>query len=136
MQGGLVVKTKTILFFEKPGCRGNARQKEVLKNHGFEVTVKSLIDEPWTEKTLRPFLNQMPVSSWFNPNAVDVKNGTVIPESYDEAAAIQALVEDPLLIRRPLMVYEGKNYCGFGDEVKKALSISTANEDFESCRHT
>ncbi len=44
---------KTLIFYEKPGCIGNARQKALLEQEGFALDVRSLLATPWTPDTLR-----------------------------------------------------------------------------------
>lgn len=102
-------------FYEKPGCLTNAKQKHWLVSAGLMLIVHDLLREPWYEnrQTLRSFFGTKPVKDWFNPNAPDIKNGAVNPESLDENQAIALMVEQPLLIRRPLMEIENTRYAGF-----------------------
>ncbi|BAI71413.1 nitrogenase-associated protein [Azospirillum sp. B510] len=102
-----------VIFYEKPGCGGNARQKALLERAGHRLEVRDLLAEPWTPETLRPFFGDRPVADWFNRAAPAVKSGEVVPEAMDEAAALAALVERPLLIRRPLMRVGERRDCGF-----------------------
>ena len=105
-----------VIFFEKPGCGGNARQKALLERAGHRVIARDLLGEPWTPETLRPFFGDRPVADWFNRAAPAVKSGEVVPEAMDEAAALAAMVERPLLIRRPLMQVGDRRDCGFETE--------------------
>lgn len=102
-----------VLFFEKPGCRNNTRQKELLSASGHEVVARNLLEEPWTAETLRPFFGDKPVAEWFNRAAPKVKEGVVVPEDFDEESAIRAMLAEPLLIRRPLMETESGKMAGF-----------------------
>lgn len=92
-----------IVFFEKPGCGGNARQRAALEAAGHTLQRHSLLAEPWTAETLLPFLDRLPVADWFNRAAPRVKAGEVQPEALDRDAALALLLAEPLLIRRPLM---------------------------------
>jgi len=47
---------KKLLFYEKTGCKGNARQKAMLESNGYTLEVKSILDEPWERDDLRSFL--------------------------------------------------------------------------------
>jgi nitrogenase-associated protein len=89
-----------LLFFEKPGCGGNARQKAALLAAGHTLQVRSLLAEPWTRERLLAFLAPLPVAQWFNRAAPRVKNGEVQPEALDADAALALLLAEPLLIRR------------------------------------
>ena len=92
-----------VIFFEKPGCINNARQKALLESAGHRLVVRDLLSERWTAAVLRPFFGTMAVAEWFNRSAPAVKEGAVVPEALDEDAALALMVADPLLIRRPLM---------------------------------
>ena len=39
---------KKIVFYEKPGCAGNARQKKLLKQCGYELDVKDMLNQQWS----------------------------------------------------------------------------------------
>lgn len=72
----------TILFWEKPGCSGNARQKALLSASGHTIVARSLLAELWTAERLRPFFGARPVAEWFNRASPRVKSGEVRPERY------------------------------------------------------
>lgn len=116
-----------VLFFEKPGCGGNARQKARLRASGHVVVERDLLGEPWSEETLLAFLGDLPVAAWFNRAAPRVKSGEVVPEALDRAAALALLIGEPLLIRRPLMAAEGRRMVGF-DEAAVAAWIGLVRE--------
>ncbi|TAN57271.1 MAG: arsenate reductase family protein, partial [Magnetospirillum sp.] len=44
-----------IVFYEKPGCSNNARQKQVLSQSGHDVVALDIRVQTWTPATLRPF---------------------------------------------------------------------------------
>jgi nitrogenase-associated protein len=102
-----------IVFFEKPGCTGNLRQKRLLADAGHTVIARNLLTEPWTAERLRGFFGARPVAEWFNRNAPKVKSGTVVPEALDAESAMALLLADPLLIRRPLLEADGRQEAGF-----------------------
>lgn len=103
----------TILFYEKPGCINNTKQKALLKAAGHDVQARSLLAEPWTAENLRQFFGTLPVSEWFNRSAPTVKSGEVIPENLDAETALTLMIQDPLLIRRPLMQVGDQRSVGF-----------------------
>ena len=78
----------TIIFWEKPGCQGNARQKEILIASGHELVVRDLLSEPWREDTLALFFGDRPVVQWFNPAHPKVKSGEVAPATFDREEAV------------------------------------------------
>ena len=38
---------KEVVFYEKTGCLGNKKQKELLKANGVDFEVKSMLDTKW-----------------------------------------------------------------------------------------
>lgn len=106
-----------IVFYEKPGCGGNARQRALLEAAGHRLERRNLLAEPWTPASLLRFLAPLPVAAWFNRAAPRVTSGEVVPESLDREAALALLLAEPLLIRRPLMARpDGATLVGFETE--------------------
>jgi nitrogenase-associated protein len=102
-----------VTFFEKPGCTNNTRQKQWLRERGVAVVAIDLLDYPWSEAELLAFLNALPVSEWFNRSAPRVKSGEVVPERMSREAAMRALLQEHLLIRRPLLRKGDERRVGF-----------------------
>nr|WP_093192039.1 ArsC/Spx/MgsR family protein [Thiocapsa sp. KS1] len=125
----------SVLFYEKPGCLSNAKQKALLASLGHRLTVRNLLSEPWTAERLRPFFGDLPVADWFNPTAPRIKQGEVRPETLDETTALALMLDDPLLIRRPLIESEYGSGCGFEPgSLLTALGVTlAADQDLQSC---
>lgn len=102
-----------IVFYEKPGCGGNARQKTLLRAAGHALQTRDLLRWPWTAETLLEFLAPLPVDQWFNRAAPRVKSGEIVPEALDAQQALALLLAQPLLIRRPLMAVGATTMVGF-----------------------
>ena len=102
-----------VLFFEKPGCVNNRRQKALLAAAGHRVVARDLLQEPWTPEALARFVRPLPKAQWFNPSAPRIKSGELDPAKLTEEAALAAMVADPLLIRRPLMQVADQCRVGF-----------------------
>jgi nitrogenase-associated protein len=125
-----------VVFYEKPGCINNTRQKQLLLAAGHELEVRNLLEEPWTADSLRPYFGNLPVSQWFNRTAPAVKSGVVDPDSVPEQEALRLMVAMPLLIRRPLMFASGEYRVGFDVEAVNAwigLGQADAKLDVETC---
>lgn len=126
----------TVLFYEKPGCANNTKQKVLLAAAGHTVWAKNLLTERWTAERLRPFFGGLPVAEWFNRSAPRVRDGEVNPERLTETEALLLMLADPLLIRRPLMEVDGAYRVGFDPaaiETWIGLSGNAAGGDLETC---
>jgi nitrogenase-associated protein len=126
---------RTVVFYEKPGCLSNARQKELLSRLDHRLEVRSLLSEPWTPGRLRSFFGDLPVKDWFNPTAPRVKRGELVPEALDETTALALMVADPILVRRPLIEVGELRGCGFEPgPILDALGVVLApGLDLQSC---
>jgi nitrogenase-associated protein len=128
----------SLIFYEKPGCAGNARQRAALEAAGYTLIRRNLLDTPWTRAELLAFLKPLPVAQWFNRSAPCIKNGGLIPELLDADTALAKLLADPLLIRRPLMQREdGARMVGFEKaEVERFVGLdadSAGPTSLEGC---
>jgi nitrogenase-associated protein len=130
----------TIVFYEKPGCANNSRQKLLLKNAGYAIDARNLLTEPWTRERLRAFFGDLPVAAWFNRAAPRVKSGEVVLEHTDADRALALMLDEPLLIRRPLMEYNGQRLTGFDNECVEAWLgrplVEDEHDDLQTCRRT
>ena len=126
-----------VVFYEKPGCLSNARQKALLQALGHRLTVRELLAEPWTTERLRGFFGDRPVVDWFNHTAPRVRSGEVVPAALDADLALALMVTDPILVRRPLLELPGLKACGFEPgPALAALGVALGpGEDYQACSH-
>ncbi|MBC7961967.1 MAG: arsenate reductase family protein [Steroidobacteraceae bacterium] len=132
-----------VTFFTKLGCSTSAKQVDLLKQSGHEVEVIDLLSQSWTGEQLITFFGGMPIKKCFNPNSPRVKSGEIDPAAYSQEEALKLMLEDHLLIRRPLMESEGKRLCGFDPVTVNAwvgleadVLEQSAKEDYASCSQT
>jgi len=126
---------ETVIFYEKPGCAGNARQKEMLRQAGLRLEVRNLLAEPWTPEFLRPCFDDRPVPDWLNLSAPRVKTGEIDPQTLTEAEVLHLLIDEPVLIRRPLNQTPAGRKAGFEPHpLLLALGVELdAGRDLEGC---
>jgi nitrogenase-associated protein len=118
-----------VIFYEKPGCAGNARQKALLRASGHEVDARNLLTEPWSASSLRPFFGVKPVPEWFNVSSPRIKSGEIDPEKVTPQEALVMMIVDPLLIRRPLMRIGDHCEAGFDSEaVDRWIGLKQTDE--------
>jgi nitrogenase-associated protein len=97
----------------KLGCINNTKQKALLKAAGHVVEARDLLTEKWTAIALRSFFGDLPFAAWFNPTAPDVKSGAIAPHLIQAVEALDLMIQNPLLIRRPLMQVGDRKEVGF-----------------------
>ena len=126
-----------IRFFEKPGCINNTKQTKLLAQAGYEVESRNLLTEPWTRERLQEFFNGVPLTERFNRTARLISSGEIIPELLDEEEAYRLMIEEPILIRRPLMEIGKHRVVGFEPErVNQVLALTwdeSKSGSLESC---
>ncbi len=135
-----------VIFYEKPGCINNTKQKALLRAAGHKVEARNLLTQKWTKSALRAFFGDLPVVAWFNPSAPQIKSGEINPNSISEENALDLMVKNPLLIRRPLIQVGERKIVGFEtdtkadwiglqpiDEQQKPLWESLIGQDIQTC---
>lgn len=122
----------TVIFYEKPGCINNTKQKALLAAAGHTVDARNLLTEPWTPESLRRFFGDRPLAQCFNRTAPAIKSGQVQPDRVDADMALALMVQDPLLIRRPLMQVGDRYEVGFDqDAVDRWIGLPAINGEQE-----
>jgi nitrogenase-associated protein len=81
------------------------------------------------------------VSQWFNRTAPQVKSEEVIPEQLDEETALALMVENPILIRRPLIEVGDRQEIGFDfNKINTWIGLpakdNSLSQDLETCPRT
>jgi nitrogenase-associated protein len=126
-----------IEFYEKPGCAGNTRQKEKLQSLGCMLVVKNLLNTKWEAAELESFFDGKPKDEWFNMSAPIIKDGFLDPLLLTEEQAIEAMIKEPILIKRPLLKSGNIKISGFephelrsklGLEITEAPATCTADD--------
>ena len=126
----------TILFYEKPGCQNNTRQKAMLELSGHAVQSVNLLEYPWSKEELEKYLGDKPVDKCFNPAAPAIKSGEINPLAYTKEEAVLMMIENPLLIKRPLLQIGEHRIQGFDTTVLRNLISLSGVQGAEKFRMT
>jgi len=121
-----------IVFWEKPGCMGNARQRALLVQGGHHVVAHSLPGSVWSREGLLDWLGELPVPDWFNRGARRIREGEIDPDRVEREAALAILAADPILLRRPLVEVAGVRMVGF--DLDRIESLAGPLPDTERIR--
>lgn len=124
-----------LVFYEKPGCVGNGMQKSLLHRQGIAFQVRDLLSHPWTLETLRAYFGTAPVAEWFNSSAPKVKSGEIPIDALKEGEALALMLQEPILIRRPLLALGDLKQSGFvPGPVLAALEVTLdPTENLQDC---
>ena len=114
-------------FYEKTGCSGNAKQKELLKSHNISFSVKSLLDTKWSKETLSQFFEGLDINEIFNPFAPQIRDKEIDISKLSKDEAINLMIKNPILIKRPLLEINGTKICGF--DIEKINELLNTNID-------
>jgi nitrogenase-associated protein len=125
-----------VVFYEKKGCGGNARQKALLKNAGVEFEVKDILNVVWTKELLESFFKELSVENIFNMSALKIKNNALDITVLSKEEAIELMIKEPILIKRPLLEINQTKVCGFDiDTINELLHIRMPKpKDINECK--
>ncbi len=113
------------LFFEKSGCGGNARQKELLKKHNITFEVRDLLNTKWSYEDLLGYFDGLEIVDMFNSFAPQVRDKEIDITKLSKDEAINLMIKNPILIKRPLMQINGTKICGFDiDKINQLLNLN------------
>lgn len=123
-----------ILFFEKPGCINNEKQKKILLAAGHTLQCVDILKYPWNFDRLLPFIKGKKPEQIINHTAPAVKKGKIEPKSLSFSKAMALMIEDPILIKRPLIEVDGLSIQGFESKrLKPYLGTWDGREDVITC---
>ncbi len=128
-------RPKKVIFYEKPGCAGNGRQKELLRKYGVDFEVCSMLSNKWDKATLEAFFEGLSKEEIINPFATKITSGEFDPNSYTKEQIIDEMLREPLLIKRPLIEVDDVKLCGF--DIAKLNALLNVNmpepKDINAC---
>lgn len=115
---------KEVVFYEKTGCLGNKKQKELLKANGVDFEVKSMLDTKWEKSTLESFFDGLEINQIVNEAAPKVKSGEINLKTISKEQLLEKMIAEPILIKRPLIIVGDKKICGFNiTQLNDALNL-------------
>lgn len=106
-----------VVFYEKTGCSGNEKQKQVLSLQGISFETKSLLDTVWDNDTLKPFFVGLDKEDIVNKFAPKIKNNQLNIDTISKDELISMMCEEPILIKRPLLEIGEVKICGFDIQI-------------------
>lgn len=105
-----------IQFFEKPGCINGEKQKRILRDAGNTLECINILEHPWTREELAPFVGRKEPALIMNHTAPAIKKKEIVPADLQHDEAVSLMIDNPILIKRPLIRVDGLSIQGFTDE--------------------
>lgn len=123
-----------IQFYEKPGCINGEKQKHILAKAGNVLECVNILEYPWSREELTQFFAVSEPSLIMNHTAPAIKKGEIVPADLLYEDAVSLMLEDPILIKRPLIQVDGLSIQGFTDErLTPYLGAWDGEEDVVTC---
>lgn len=124
-----------LIFYEKTGCGGNARQKKLLESEGISFEVRSMLDTKWEKEFLESFFIGLEKENIVNQFAPKIKNNEIDISKLSKDELIELMIAEPILIKRPLIEIGETKICGFNMEKINSILKTKLNADktIETC---
>jgi len=102
-----------VTIWHNPRCSKSRNSLALLEEKGIEVEVVKYLDTPPTKEELKTLLSQLGMSAReLMRTKEDVYKELGLKEVEDEEKLIEAMVANPKLIERPIVIKEGKAVIG------------------------
>ncbi|PLX49277.1 MAG: hypothetical protein C0613_07910 [Desulfobulbaceae bacterium] len=123
-----------IIFYEKPGCINGEKQKAILRAAGHTLQCLNILKQTWSHNRLGEFMAGKTATEMMNHTAPAIKNGEIVPEQLSASQALDLMVKEPILIKRPLIEVDGHKIQGFNDaRLAPYLGDWHGREDVVTC---
>jgi len=102
-----------VTIWHNPRCSKSRNSMTLLEEKGVDVEVVKYLDTPPTKEELKTLLSQLGMNAReLMRTKEDVYKELGLKEVDDEEKLIEAMVENPKLIERPIVIKEGKAVIG------------------------
>lgn len=92
----------TITLYHNPRCSKSRQALALLEEHGAEVTVRRYLDQPLSEEELRDLMSRLDADGEALVRTQEPEWESLDIDLQDQEQVIQALVEHPRLLERPI----------------------------------
>lgn len=112
------------LILSYAGCSTCKKAMRWLDAHGIDVEVRAIVDQPPTEAELSRWIpgSGLSVRKWLNTSGQSYRAiGKEAVDAAEEATITRWLSEDGKLVKRPVLVADGRVLVGFREEAYDEL---------------
>ncbi len=114
--GGRRMSNGKVKFYYKPGCRTCKKAKEALERRGFELQLIDMIEDPPPRSLLETHIDAKDVKSYLNTHCQTYRTHDLRNDPPTKKGAIELMMRDPELIKRPVIVKDKMVLFGFDPE--------------------
>lgn len=114
---------KRVTLYTKSGCTTCIKARQFLLARGIHYTERDIFKHPFSELELRAIVAQRPAKEIFSYRSPSVKALGLDPEALSEEEMIRHMLDEPRLIRRPLLTAGTALTVGF-DEAQLLSTLS------------
>ncbi len=99
---------KSVTIYHNPKCSKSRQTLSLLQEHGYAPTVIEYLQTPPDATTLREILARLALTprELMRKKEAPYADNQLADERLSEADLIQAMIDDPILIERPIVVTE------------------------------
>lgn len=118
--------TKKPLVLSYAGCGTCKKALRWLSEHGVDVTVRPIVEEPPTKDELARWIpaSGLPVRKWLNTSGQSYRAlGKAAIDAAADATLARWLSEDGKLVKRPVLVVGDRVLIGFREEQYAAVFL-------------
>ncbi len=105
-----------VKFYYKPNCKTCKKAKEALEERGYELQLYNILEEPPPRSLLETHIDAKDVKSYLNIRCQTYKTHDLKNDPPTKKGAIELMMRDPELIKRPVIVRDKVAIFGFEED--------------------
>lgn len=110
-----------VTIYHNPRCNTSRRTLALLREKGVEPEIIEYLKTPYTAAQLKTLLTQLKLPAKRLVRKKEAAAAGIDPETLPEEALIEAMVEHPIIVERPIVVSDGKAALGRPPEAVLAV---------------
>ena len=102
----------SVTIYHNPRCNTSRKTLALLRDRGIEPEIVEYLQTPYTAAQLKRLLGQLKMRASALVRKKEAAAAGIDPKSSTEEALIAAMVKNPILVERPIVVSDGKAALG------------------------
>ena len=110
-----------VTIYHNPRCNTSRKTLALLREKGVEPEIVEYLKTPYTAAQLRHLLSQLKIPASALVRKKEAAAAGIDPENATQEVLIAAMVKNPILVERPIVVSRGK--AALGRPPEKVLAV-------------